>query len=171
MVNFSIINSIRKLMDINNNNILPSGNMDLLMSKIKKLETTIELLHKNNKDTDLLLYGYLVNDNAKIKEANESIKEALAVLFWLDINHKSFDEYLFNTIRTEYQKKHDDSYAISMELNKPLLSRADLISNLLETKQKELDLCNANLEEIMKLYKAINNHKFKETLELLGYYL
>ena len=78
--------------------------MDLLMSKIKKLETTIELLHKNNKDTDLLLYGYLVNDNAKIKEANESIKEALAVLFWLDINHKSFDEYLFNTIRTEYQK-------------------------------------------------------------------
>ena len=110
MVNFSIINSIRKLMDINNNNILPSGNMDLLMSKIKKLETTIELLHKNNKDTDLLLYGYLVNDNAKIKEANESITEALAVLFWLDINDKNIFLFLFSKPNCPYIQSFFDDY-------------------------------------------------------------
>lgn len=39
-----------------------------------------------------------------------------------------------------------------MELNKPLLSRADLISNLLETKQKESDLSAVVYGDTAKLY-------------------
>lgn len=171
MVKSTIVHSIQDLMRKNDRNIRPNGDIAYVSEQIYELENYIDILIRNNRDTDLL-YRQWYGDKDTIRtldlvEINKWLADILGNLSWLDKNQDSFDPYHYQIIRAEYQADHDKYYATWMELNKPLMSRDEFVEYMLDMYRAKLVGYKADLNHMEALANSFNSPQFQKTIKLL----